>query len=162
MAYEIERKFLLSGHQWRENASGLAIRQGYLLRDAGKTLRVRTLGQKGFLTIKGRGSGITRPEFEYEIPKSDAEFLLEGLCESPLLEKIRYRVPYEGFIWEIDEFLGENSGLFVAEIELVSEDQIFPRPQWLGMEVTGDPRYYNSNLSRCPYKVWPQTELSAR
>ena len=97
--------------------------------------------------------GASRPEFEYEIPRQDADQLLD-ICEKPLIEKTRFKVVVEGFVWEIDEFFGENQGLIVAEVELESEDQEFPRPDWVGEEVTGDPRYFNSNLIKNPYKMW--------
>jgi len=95
-----------------------------------------------------------RPEFEYEIPMQDAEQILENICEKPILDKIRYRVKHSGFIWEVDEFLGDNAGLVIAEIELAAENQSFIKPDWVGAEVTGDPRYFNSNLIKNPYKSW--------
>ncbi len=155
MKNEIERKFLLSGSQWKKDAQGLKYRQGYMVKDSCKIVRVRTCNNRGFLTIKGRTQGITRLEFEYEIPIDDADFLLENFCEQPILEKMRYRIPYRGNVWEIDVFLGENSGLVMAEIELETEDQIFDKPEWIGKEVTGDKRYYNSFLVKTPYSTWP-------
>ncbi|MDR3631570.1 MAG: CYTH domain-containing protein [Desulfocapsaceae bacterium] len=154
MGKEIERKFLLAGDEWRKNARGHVFRQGYIGSRPGRTVRVRTCNNTGFLTLKGKSSGITRLEFEYPIPLSDANTLLAELCEQPLVEKIRYLVDYEGFRWEIDEFLGDNAGLCIAEIELSAEDQPFPRPPWLGEEVSGDIRYYNSNLRENPFKNW--------
>ena len=154
MKNEIERKFLLKNDSWRQKVRGTSYRQGYIVRDPSKTVRIRTCNNKGFLTIKGLGNGISRTEFEYEIPFTDANLLLSSICDQPLLEKIRYRVGYKGFIWEIDEFLGDNSGLFLAEIELTAEDQIFPKPGWLGIEVTGIPRYYNASLVKFPFKDW--------
>jgi len=149
---EIERKFLVDGNSWR-NGQGIRICQGYLNRDKERTVRVRLSGEKAFLTIKGMNSGATRAEYEYEIPVSHAEELLK-ICDGPVLEKIRYVVDYNGIIWEVDEFLGENEGLIVAEVELKSEDQSFDRPDWIGSEVTADPRYFNSNLCSHPYCKW--------
>ena len=152
MATEIERKFLVTGNQWRQT-DGIQYCQGYLNRDKGRTVRVRVAGEQGFLTIKGVTTGASRAEFEYEIPLADAEELLK-LCDGPIIRKVRRLVVYEGFTWEVDEFLGENAGLVIAEIELESEDQQFERPEWVGEEVTDDPRYYNSNLSVNPYGRW--------
>jgi adenylate cyclase len=106
------------------------------------------------LTIKGRTVGATRAEWEYPIPMEDAHAFLDSLCEKPLIEKRRHRIPYAGMVWEVDEFLGENAGLVVAEIELESEHQEFSRPEWIGEEVTQDPRYFNANLLRHPYTKW--------
>jgi adenylate cyclase len=152
MPVEIERKFLVTGTKWRQ-ANGIPIRQGYLCSEKGTTARVRLAGEKAFLTIKGVKKGLTRPEFEYEIPVTDAEQLLK-LCAGPLIEKVRHVVVHQGFMWEVDEFLGENEGLVVAEIELEKEDQPFERPDWVGREVTGDPMYFNSNLVTNPYCNW--------
>jgi len=156
MAIEIERKFLVTSHEWQE-VLGVMFSQGYLNRDKDRTVRVRVAGPHGFLTIKGSTSGATRAEFEYEIPLIDAESLLK-LCEGPIIQKIRRVIHYKGFKWEVDEFLGENAGLVVAEIELKSEEQPFDKPSWLGQEVTYDPRYYNSNLSENPYGSWQQSQ----
>ncbi len=152
MAKEIERKFLVSEGSWRSQ-KGTRYRQGYLNSVKERIVRVRTIGDKGYLTIKGLTVGASRLEFEYEIPRPDADQLL-NICEKPLIEKTRFKVVEAGFVWEIDEFFGENQGLIVAEVELESEDQEFPRPPWVGEEVTGDPRYFNSNLIKNPYKVW--------
>ena len=152
MATEIERKFLVQGTQWR-NDTGVRFSQGYLNRDKERTVRVRLAGRKAFLTIKGVTRGPSRTEFEYEIPMEDAEQLLK-LCDGPIIEKTRYRIVHQGSTWEVDEFLGENAGLVIAEIELTSEDQPFSRPPWLGEEVTHDRRYYNSNLAGHPYSQW--------
>lgn len=154
MGIEIEKKFLLTGSDWKELADGTAYRQGYLNSVKERTVRVRTIDDKGFLTVKGISVGATRLEFEYEIPFDDANALLDELCEKPLIEKNRYKVDYLGFTWEIDEFFGENDGLVVAEIELESEDQQFDTPGWVGEDVTGDPRYFNSNLIKEPYSQW--------
>ncbi len=154
MAIEIERKFLVQGELWKKGARGVLYRQGYLSTKKERTVRVRTIEDMAFLTVKGISTGICRLEFEYEIPLSDAEKMLDELCQQPILEKYRYRIPYKGFTWEVDEFLGDNSGLVIAEIELDSEDQDFARPSWLGREVSGDPRYFNSALTRRPYRFW--------
>ena len=149
MPADIERKFLVNGSEWR-GVNGVRCIQGYLNRDKERTVRVRIAGEKAFLTIKGVTRGATRAEYEYEIPVADAEPLLK-LCDGPLIEKTRHTVACSGITWEIDEFHGENEGLVVAEVELQKEDQYFERPGWLGVEVTNDPRYYNSNLSKDPY-----------
>jgi len=154
MGTEIERKFLLTGDAWRELAEGTHYRQGYLNSVKERTVRVRTINDKGFLTIKGITVGATRVEYEYEIPKDECTAMLDDLAEKPIIEKSRYKVDFGGFIWEIDEFFGENKGLIVAEIELESEDQAFEKPEWAGEEVTGDPRYFNSNLIKHPYIKW--------
>ncbi len=154
MAQEIERKFLITGEAWRELAKGTAYRQGYLSTVKERTVRVRTIDDKGFLTIKGITVGATRAEYEYEIPAGDTNEMLDDLCEQPIIEKKRYKVPLDGFIWEIDEFGGVNEGLIVAEIELESEDQKFNKPDWIGDEVSGDPRYFNSNLIANPFTTW--------
>lgn len=154
MGIEIEKKFLLTGTEWKQLATGTAYRQGYLNSVKERTVRVRTINDQGFLTIKGVSVGATRLEYEYEIPLEDANALLDELCEKPLIEKNRYKVNFSGFTWEIDEFFGENDGLIVAEIELESEDQAFEKPEWVGEEVTGDSRYFNSNLINNPYTKW--------
>ena len=154
MGVEIEKKFLLKGEEWKTLAEGTPYRQGYLSSVKERTVRVRTINEKGFLTIKGVSVGATRLEYEYEVPFKDASELLNELCEKPLIEKNRYKINFAGNTWEIDEFFGENDGLVVAEIELSSEDQQFEKPAWVGEEVTGDPRYFNSNLSREPYSKW--------
>lgn len=154
MGIEIERKFLLTGTTWRQLAAGTAYRQGYLSAVKERTVRVRTIDEQGFLTIKGISVGATRSEYEYEIPPEDANAMLDDLCEKPLIEKNRYKIQYGGFTWEVDEFFGENDGLVVAEIELESEEQSFDKPEWVGEEVTGDVRYFNSNLIKEPYSKW--------
>lgn len=153
MGTEIERKFLVDGTQWKDYPATL-LRQGYVCRSPDHVVRVRTDGERGILTIKGSTHGMSRPEFEYVIPLSDADELLDGICEKPLIEKRRYLVEYGGKKWEVDEFLGENAGLVVAEIELQSEDEVIQRPEWVGMEVTDDPRYFNANLVNEPYSRW--------
>ena len=154
MAKEIERKFLLVGDDWRELAEGTHYRQGYLNSAKERTVRVRTIDDKGFLTIKGITTGATRVEYEYEIPHSECTEMLDDLAEKPIIEKARYKIKFDGFIWEVDEFFGVNKGLVVAEIELESEDQAFEKPSWVGDEVTGAPRYFNSNLVNNPYTTW--------
>lgn len=156
MGKEIERKFLVHGTAWRQLATGVHYRQGYLNSQKDRTVRVRTVGEKSFLTVKGPTHGITRLEFEYEIPLKDALTMLNSLVEQPIIEKIRYRIPAGDFVWEVDEFLGVNEGLIVAEIELPEEDTPFEKPSWIGEEVSGDPRYYNSMLSINPYRTWQE------
>jgi CYTH domain-containing protein len=152
MGTEIERKFMVKKGVWRDKKA-TKYRQGYLSIVKERTVRVRTIEDKGYLTIKGISIGASRLEFEYEIPRQDADALLD-ICEKPLIEKNRYKVENGGFVWEVDEFFGENQGLIVAELELESEDQYFPKPDWIGEEVTGDPRYFNSNLIKNPYSKW--------
>ena len=154
MAKEIERKFLVKGDAWRALAKGTTYRQGYLNSAKERTVRVRTAEDKAFLTIKGLTLGATRAEYEYEIPFDEGKAMLDALAEKPLIEKKRYKIPAGGLTWEIDEFLGDNAGLIVAEVELKSEDQAFERPVWLGDEVTGDTRYYNANLIKKPFTRW--------
>ena len=154
MGLEIERKFLLKTDGWRDLAKGILYRQGYLNSAKECTVRVRLAGDKGFLTIKGLTVGAARAEYEYEIPAADAEAMLDDLAEKPLIEKIRYKISYAGLIWEIDEFMGDNAGLVVAEVELDSETQAISKPDWAGEEVTGDARYFNSSLCRQPFKQW--------
>lgn len=154
MATEIERKFLVRDDAWKEAAQGVRFRQGYLSSVPERVVRVRTAGERGMLTVKGITRGVSRLEFEYPIPVTDAERMLDALCEKPLIDKTRYRVEHAGMSWEIDEFHGDNAGLVLAEIELKHEDQAFARPDWLGDEVSADPRYFNSNLATHPYASW--------
>ena len=154
MGTEIERKYLLKGTDWKEGAVGTFIRQGYISTTPEHTVRVRTIGEEGFLTIKGPTQGVSRFEFEYSIPIADARTLLDELCPHPLIEKIRYRIEDGDLVWEVDEFRGDNEGLVVAEVELSHEDQEISLPEWIGEEVSGDPRYFNSNLSIHPYNDW--------
>jgi adenylate cyclase len=154
MSIEIERKFLVRDERWKALGQGVLLRQGYLSSDPDRIVRVRIEGGAAMLTIKGRTVGATRAEWEYPIPMEDAHAFLDSLCEKPLIEKRRHRIPYAGMVWEVDEFLGENAGLVVAEIELESEHQEFSRPEWIGEEVTQDPRYFNANLLRHPYTKW--------
>jgi adenylate cyclase len=154
MGKEIERKFLVRGEVWKSLTKGTAYRQGYLNSAKERTVRIRTIADKAFLTIKGLTVGATRAEYEYEIPLADCNAMLDALAEKPLIEKNRYKVPFAGLTWEIDEFCGDNAGLVVAEVELSSEGQGFKKAEWLWGGVTADPRYFNSNLIRHPYKRW--------
>ena len=154
MAQEIERKFRVANDDWRAMAtSSSSLKQGYLSSSAEATVRVRLEDNIGTVTIKSKTNGITRNEFEYAIPAQEAKELLM-LCSGPLIEKIRYRIPQENHTWEIDVFEGDNDGLIIAEIELTSDEDYFAKPQWLGEEVSGDSRYYNSNLATHPYVNW--------
>jgi adenylate cyclase len=151
---EIERKYLLRDAHWKNLGQGVLLRQGYLSSHRERIVRVRIEGDAAVMTIKGRTVGASRGEWEYPIPLDDARIFLDELCEKPIIEKTRYRIPYRGMVWEVDEFHGENAGLVVAEIELTSEDQLFDKPDWIGEEVTHDPRYANANLLRHPYSKW--------
>lgn len=155
MAREIERKYLIDLEKWQkvEKVPGQYYRQGYLLTDPRKTIRVRMTEGKGFLTIKGISVGATRLEYEYEIPTTDAKELLDNFSDAELF-KIRYIIEFKNKVWEVDEFLGDNAGLFIAEIELKSENEVFDLPDWVTEEVTEEEKYYNSNLSINPYKNW--------
>lgn len=154
MSKEIERKFLVKGDSWRSLATGKRYRQGYLSTVKERTVRVRTAGDKGYITVKGISVGATRSEYEYEIPLADANEMLDRLCERPLIEKIRYRIPVGDLTWEVDEFEGENRGLTTAEVELTDENEAGPLSDWIGPEVTGDSRYFNSNLVAHPLSRW--------
>jgi adenylate cyclase len=151
---EIERKFLLTGDGWRTLGQPVLLRQGYLSSQRERVVRVRIEDGQAMLTIKGQSIGASRGEWEYPIPLADAAELLDNLCEKPLIEKYRTRVPVGGHVWEIDEFLGANQGLLVAEIELSSEGEAFEIPDWVGAEVTDDARYFNSSLIRSPFTSW--------
>jgi adenylate cyclase len=154
MSVEIERKFLVRDDRWKALGQGVLLRQGYLSSHPDRIVRVRIDGDAAMLTIKGRSVGATRGEWEYPIPLADAQVFLDSLCERPIIEKYRSRIRFEGMVWEVDEFLGENAGLVVAEIELEREDQPFVKPDWIGKEVTQDERYFNANLLRHPYRAW--------
>ena len=156
MATEIERKFLVIGDDWKSLAKGTPYRQGYLNRDAHRTVRVRVAGLSALITVKGITVGATRQEFEYSIPTNDAEQLL-ALCDGPLIEKKRYVLEHHGHRWEIDEFSGDNSGLVLAEVELMQENEVINLPSWIGQEVSDDPRYFNSNLALNPFCRWATT-----
>lgn len=153
---EIERKFLVKSTQYQTlYTTKYQITQGYLNTDPHRTVRVRIKGEKGYITIKGISdtAGVTRFEWEKEIPLNEAQSLVE-MCEEGIIDKIRYEVMHEGHLYEIDEFNGNNAGLVVGEIELNAEDEHFTKPDWLGEEVTGNNKYYNSYLSQKPYKDW--------
>jgi adenylate cyclase len=154
---EIERKFLVNPEVFDAGGSRLMIKQGYLSVDPQRIVRIRREGEKAWITIKGKMEGITRPEFEYDVPVDDAEELLKLALFTPV-EKIRHRIKVENSEWEVDEFLGENEGLWLAEIELDDENQPFSHPDWLGEEVTSDKRYYNNELSITPFSRWKTIE----
>jgi adenylate cyclase len=155
MAVEIERKFLLSSAAWRDRVERRTLmRQGYLSSGSRCSIRARIAGEQAWLNLKSKRSGMTRLEYEYAVPVADADEILRNLCDGPLIEKYRHEVASGAHVWEIDEFLGDNAGLIVAEIELGSEAESFERPSWLGAEVTEDPRYYNFNLAKHPYTRW--------
>lgn len=156
MGIEIERKYLIKRNSYRNCSTGDLYKQGYLLSDPKRVVRVRIYNNKGYLTIKSKAVGFTRYEFEYEIPVKDAEEMLDLLCEKPIIEKHRYKYEYMGFTWEIDEFHGHNEGLVLAEIELENENTAFLKPDWVGDEVTGISKYYNSNLIKHPFTVWKE------
>lgn len=155
---EIERKFLVNDFSYRDNATScLEIAQGFLNTDPERTIRIRKSGNRGWITVKGKSEygGTTRPEWEYEIPSADANELLQ-LCPSGVLHKMRYKVPSGRHVFEVDEFLGDNQGLVLAEVELSHIDEVFEKPSWLGKEVTGNPAYYNSQLSLKPFSTWKE------
>ena len=155
MGVEIERKFLVKSQSWRGSVSGSKeTKQGYLSMDIERVVRVRTMNDDAFLTIKSKVSARKRLEFEYAIPKVDAEEILANTCVASLIEKRRSYVEYGNKTWEIDEFFGDNQGLIVAEIELGHEEEEFERPEWLGEEVTEDSRYLNVNLAENPHSRW--------
>ncbi|MEI6141238.1 MAG: CYTH domain-containing protein [Mariniphaga sp.] len=153
MGIEIERKFLVSSNEWRKMGDTVRYSQGYLVSDGYRSVRIRVAGEKAFLTIKGTSKGFSRPEFEYGIPLEEAIEMFK-LCSLPIIEKFRTKVLFQGKTWEVDEFQGENKGLIMAEIELKSEEDTFSIPPWIGKEVTGDIRYFNSRLAINPYKNW--------
>ncbi len=159
MPIEIERKFLLRDESWRLQAdAGMIMRQGYLSNNSKSSIRVRIGGEQANLNIKSSTPGTVRREYEYSIPVAEAEEFLADLCHELLIEKTRYHVDVSGFTWEIDVFSGVNRGLIVAEIELDEVDQDFPRPPWLGREVSDEIRYYNSHLAGYPYSQWSEEE----
>jgi adenylate cyclase len=160
MATEIERKFLVLGDDWRHLAEGVPYRQAYL-NQQGPTVRVRVVRDQGYLTIKGPTVNTSRLEYEYLIPVADAHEMLDRLAVSPVVEKLRYTIEYQGFVWVVDEFSGENSGLVMAELELEYPEQSFPLPPWIGQEVSGDPRFYNASLARNPFSRWGETFFAA-
>lgn len=148
-AEEIERKFLVDKHQWSPPAKGgLACRQGYIFSDGDKLVRVRIIGDKAYLTIKAKGLGISRIEYEYPIPVEDAAVMLDKFCDGAIVEKVRYEFDFAGVNWCVDVFVGNNEGLILAEVELDDEDQQFEKPIWIAEEVTADQRYLNVNLAK--------------
>jgi len=155
MGIEIERKFLVNKSQWAQTPkpAGIGFKQGYLLNDAGKTIRVRIAGNDAWLTIKGPSKGYSRKEYEYQIPVNDAAELLADMAGA-VIEKTRYRINFAKKLWEVDVFGGENNGLIMAEIELEEESETFELPDWVLNEISGDVRYYNSYLSENPYCNW--------
>jgi len=155
MGVEIERKFLVNKEKWSQviKEEQSFFRQGYIISDPEKTIRVRLTDSAGFITIKGLTVGATRTEYEYPIPKEDAQQLLDNFCDSEL-SKIRYFITHHNKLWEVDEFLGNNEGLIVAEIELADENESFSLPDWVDSEVTHEKKYSNSNLAIKPYKNW--------
>lgn len=155
MATEIEHKFLVVGDEWRKGPS-TSYRQGYLSIRPDAVVRVRIGGGKGYLTVKGANVGVSRPEFEYEIPESDAEEIIAGLCGTRVIEKTRHRIRVGTHTWEVDEFHGANEGLVVAEIELEFEGQPFEMPTWVTTEVSDEPRYTNAMLATHPFSRWPK------
>jgi len=154
MGQEIERKYLVKDDTYKTLSKGILYHQGFLNTDKDRIVRVRIVKNKAWLTIKGNSTGITRQEFEYEIPVEDAEYMISKLCEKPVISKKRYRIQQGSFIWEVDEFLNENEGLVIAEIELDAEDQAFDIPDWIYKEVTGDEKYYNAFLIKHPFNSW--------
>ena len=154
MGIEIERKFLVNKSKWGPSEKGAYIKQIYLLNLPDKTIRLRIKGKQAFLTIKTGNTGITRKEFEYEIPHNDAFEIINEFNSLESIEKTRFLIEYMGSQWEVDVFHGQNEGLILAEIELKSESETFSKPDWLGTEVSLDPKYYNANLIKNPYKNW--------
>lgn len=154
MGKEIERKFLVQNTNFKELANPVRLYQGFLNTDKERVVRIRVVGEKGLVTIKGITLNVSRAEYEYEIPKQDALEMLNNLCVQPIIEKDRYTIPFDDLIWEVDVFKNENEGLVIAEIELEFEDQHFEKPNWIGKEVTFHTKYYNSSLVKFPYKSW--------
>jgi adenylate cyclase len=155
MALEVEHKFLLANDGWRQEIEkSVFYRQGYLSGSPLSSVRVRISDTQAWLNIKSSTIGSHRQEYEYEIPLADANAILDDLCHKPLIEKVRHFVNRDPHVWEIDEFMGDNAGLIVAEIELSQIGESFAKPQWIGLEVTEDLRYYNNNLTKYPYKDW--------
>ncbi|MBN1337681.1 MAG: CYTH domain-containing protein [Bacteroidales bacterium] len=154
MGKETERKFLVTGDAYRKMATPVMYHQAFLSTVPERVVRIRIAGEKAYISVKGVVTGFTRMEFEYEIPPDDALFMLDNLCEKPPVKKLRYKIRYGNHVWEVDEFLEENQGLVIAEIELQTEEEIFTKPPWIGREVTGEPQYYNANLVKNPFKNW--------
>lgn len=153
MAVEIERRFIVVGDAWRGLAPGVQYRQGYLSVEKERTVRVRVVGDQAWLTLKSNISNVSRHEFEYPVPLADAQTIMGAMCPM-VVDKLRHRIEHGGFIWEVDEFFGDNTGLVLAEIELPDESTPFDQPAWIGEEVTEDGRYTNAYLSKNPYSRW--------
>ncbi len=154
MATEIERKFLVKSSEWKQLGAKKFYRQGYLVISENLTIRIRTIEDQGILTIKGKRENFSRPEFEYQIPFEDASEMMRSMCEKPIIEKYRTKIKINNFVWEVDEFIGDNQGLIIAEIELKDENEMISLPDWIGEEVTFNPRYTNSYLVNHPFKNW--------
>ena len=154
MAREIERKFLVRDKRYRQMAEPVSYRQGYLSTARERIVRVRIRGKRAYLTVKGATNGITRSEYEYEIPPADAEHILEQLCKKPIIEKDRYEIECDDMVWQVDEFHGPNEGLVVAEVHLDREDQKITMPEWIDKEVSHEPKYFSSSLVQKPYSRW--------
>ena len=154
MAVEIERKFLVDTIPQSGISKSKIVKQGYMVNDERQVVRVRSMDQDYFLTIKSNTKGLSRLEFEYAISEEDARDMFQHLCGSNVIEKTRHYIEHQNHLWEVDEFHGKNQGLIVAEVELESESETFQRPDWVGDEVSHDPRYYNINLTKTPYENW--------
>ena len=153
MSVEIERRFIVAGDTWRGLAPGVKYRQGYLSANKSSSVRVRVVGSQAWLTLKSNINNVRRHEFEYPVPIADAQTIMTTMCQM-VVEKLRHRIEYAGFVWEVDEFYGNNAGLVLAEIELTEENSCFDKPSWIGQEVTEDSRYTNAYLSQTPYDRW--------
>jgi adenylate cyclase len=152
---EIERKFLVVKDSWKPNVvSATRIVQGYLAHTDTTTVRVRVKGERAFLTIKGTSTGISRTEYEYEIPVPDAEAMLSEMAQGPVVDKVRHLIEVDGHTWELDVFAGDNAGLVMAEVELSADTEDFTVPEWAGLDVSDDPRYYNVHLASNPFRNW--------
>ncbi|PSB04729.1 CYTH domain-containing protein [Merismopedia glauca] len=154
MAVEIERKFLVNSNEWRSLAPGTLYRQGYIPTNPDVTVRVRLVGEQGYLTIKTPLTAISKAEYEYPIPLSDAQSMIDSACKSLIVEKYRHKIPFGGLVWEVDEFIGQNAGLILAEVEIPTEDFAVELPNWNLQEVSGDRRYYNHYLAHHPFQTW--------
>jgi len=154
MNTEIERKFIVLNSSYKQLGTSEYCIQGYIRSTKKPFIRIRTIGTQSFLTMKSNINEISRIEYEYKIPNKDAKELLELFCKNSIIEKYRYKIQYKGTLWEVDEFLGDNKGLVIAEVELISENSIFNKPDWIGKEVSSDKRYYNYNLFKHPYNKW--------
>ncbi|MEM7032220.1 MAG: CYTH domain-containing protein [Chloroflexota bacterium] len=160
MGTEIERKFLVKDNRWQSGLKGVLCRQGYLTTNSDTTVRVRIKGDRGYLTIKGPSEGLTRAEYEYEIPIQDAIEMLNQYCVEGVVEKERFMVSHDAMTWEIDVFKGQNEGLILAEVELIDEEQVVAIPEWVGEEVSHDPQYRNAYLAQHPYCNWTDSDGS--